>query len=46
MAQKFLPYGVVIEQVNIMFVVLPRPLRLHLMETTNYDVYLQKQQKQ
>ena len=45
MAAKFLPYGVVIEQVNIMFVVLPRQLRLFLWETTNYDVFLQKQQK-
>jgi hypothetical protein len=45
MAEKFLPYGVVIEQVNIMFVVLPRQLRLFLWETTNYDVFLQKQQK-
>ena len=45
MAAKFLPYGVVIEQVNVMFVVLPRTLRLMLWETTNYDVFLQKQQK-
>jgi len=39
---KFNPYGVVIEQVNIMNVILPRDLRIALMHTTNYDVYLQK----
>jgi len=43
---KFKPYGVVIEQVNIMNVILPRDLREYLMFTTNYDVYLQKQVKQ
>lgn len=37
---KFKPYGVVIEQVNIMNVILPRDLREYLMFTTNYDVYL------
>ena len=37
---KFLPYGVIIEQVNIMNVILPRDLRLCLKETTNTDVYL------
>jgi regulator of protease activity HflC (stomatin/prohibitin superfamily) len=45
LAKKFEIYGVVIEQVNIMNVILPRDLRVCLMETTNYDVYLQKQVK-
>lgn len=45
LADKFSIYGVVIEQVNIMNVILPRDLRVCLMETTNYDVYLQKQVK-
>lgn len=43
---KFSPYGVVIEQVNIMNVILPIELRHCLMATTTYDVYLQKQVKQ
>jgi AAA15 family ATPase/GTPase len=37
---------VVIEQVNIMNVILPRDLRIALMHTTNYDVFLQQQVKQ
>lgn len=45
LVEKFSIYGVVIEQVNIMNVILPRDLRVCLMETTNYDVYLQKQVK-
>lgn len=45
MKEKFSIYGVVIEQVNVMNVILPRDLRVCLMETTNYDVYLQKQVK-
>ena len=45
LAEKFSIYGVVIEQVNIMNVILPRDLRVCLMETTNYDVFLQKQVK-
>ena len=40
LSTKFSPYGVVIEQVNIMNVILPRDLRVALMHTTNYDVYL------
>ena len=43
LVEKFAIYGVVIEQVNIMNVIIPRDLRICLMETTNYDVYLQKQ---
>ena len=39
---NFSHYGVVIEQVNIMNVIIPRDLRIALMATTNYDVYLQK----
>ena len=39
-------YGVVIEQVNIMNVIIPKDLRVALMATTNYDVYLQKQVKE
>lgn len=38
--QKFAPYGVVIESVTVMNVILPRDLRENLMNTTNYDVYL------
>lgn len=43
--EKFRPYGVYIEQVNIMNVLIPKDLRYSLMETTNYDVMLQKQVK-
>jgi hypothetical protein len=43
--EKFEGYGVVIEQVNIMNVLLPKDLRVALMDTTNYDVMLQKQVK-
>jgi regulator of protease activity HflC (stomatin/prohibitin superfamily) len=39
---KFGPYGVVIEQVNIMNVILPIDLRFALMQTTTFDVFLQK----
>lgn len=46
MAEKFKPYGVVIEQVNVMYVLLPREVRDVLMMTTQNDVYLQKQVKQ
>jgi hypothetical protein len=42
---KFLAYGVVIDQVNCMNIVLPKDLREYLQHTTNYDVYLQKQIK-
>lgn len=38
--RKFAPYGVIIESVTIMNVILPRDLREFLMHTTNYDVYL------
>ena len=44
--ERFIEYGVVIEQVNIMNVIIPRDLRVALMATTNYDVYLQKQVKE
>jgi membrane protease subunit (stomatin/prohibitin family) len=37
---KFDPYGVVIEQVNIMNVIIPQDLRMTLMQATNYDVQL------
>ena len=43
--KKFIEYGVVIEQVNIMNVILPKEMRVSLMATTNYDVYLQMQVK-
>lgn len=43
---KFEPYGIIIESVTVMNVILPRDLRENLMHTTNYDVYLQKQVKQ
>lgn len=44
--KKFEPYGVVIEQVNVMNVILPVDLRFALMQTTTFDVFLQKQVKQ
>jgi regulator of protease activity HflC (stomatin/prohibitin superfamily) len=40
--EKFKIYGVVIEQVNIMNVILPIDLRHALMQTTTYDVFLQR----
>lgn len=40
--KKFEIYGVVIEQVSIIKVIVPRDLRQALMFATNYDVYLQK----
>ena len=43
---KFIVYGVVIECVNVMAVVIPEDLRSSLNYVTNYDVYLQKQVKQ
>ena len=45
MGEKFKPYGVVIEQVNVMYVLLPQDIREVLMYTTQNDVYLQKQVK-
>ena len=45
LTKKFEPYGVVIEHVSIIKVILPRDLRQALMFATNYDVYLQKQVK-
>lgn len=42
---KFDNYGVVIEQVNIMNVIIPQDLRMTLMLATNYDVQLQNQVK-
>ena len=46
MGEKFKPYGVVIEQVNVMYVLLPKDIRDVLMHTTQNDVYLQRQVKQ
>lgn len=46
LVDKFMAYGVVIEQVNIMKVLLPENLRNDLMWTTSYDVALQKQVKE
>jgi regulator of protease activity HflC (stomatin/prohibitin superfamily) len=43
---KFNPYGIVIEQVNVMNVILPIDLRFSLMQTTTFDVFLQKQVRQ
>ena len=40
MSQKFRIYGVVIEQINCVNIVLPQQLRQDLQKTTNYDVYL------
>jgi hypothetical protein len=40
LADKFLAYGVIIEQINIMNVIIPRDLRSSLMAATSYDVYL------
>ena len=45
MQEKFEPYGVVIEQVNIESVVVPQELRHVWMGTTRNDVFLQKQVK-
>ena len=42
---KFIGYGVVLELINIMAVVLPFELRKPLTFATNYDVHLQKQVK-
>jgi hypothetical protein len=39
-SKKFEPYGVVIDQINCMNIVLPKDLREFLQHTTNYDVYL------
>jgi regulator of protease activity HflC (stomatin/prohibitin superfamily) len=44
--EKFKIYGVVIESVNIMTIIIPEDLRTALMQTTGYDVYLQKQVKE
>ena len=46
LVERFKEYGVIIEQVNIMNVIIPKDLRVALMATTNYDVYLQKQVKE
>ena len=46
MNNKFKDYGVVIEQVNIMNIMIPKDLREALTFTTNYDVMLQQQVKQ
>ena len=40
LAEKFIGYGVVIEQVNVMTIILPKDLRIALMQTTGYDVHL------
>lgn len=45
MAEKFRPYGVVIEQVNVEYCLLPKDIRDVLMHTTQNDVYLQRQVK-
>ena len=45
MQDKFLPYGVEIEQVNVMNVLLPKDLRHTLGDTTRHDVKLQEQIK-
>ena len=40
--EKFKPFGVIIDQVNCMNIVLPKDLRWALQCTTGYDVNLQK----
>lgn len=45
LSEKFRPYGVVIEQVNIMKVFLPPDIRYVLSAQTTYDVNLQKDVK-
>lgn len=45
MKVKFLPYGVHIERVDIMYTAMPTDLRTILMDTSKYDVQLQKQVK-
>jgi regulator of protease activity HflC (stomatin/prohibitin superfamily) len=44
--KKFAPYGVVIEQISLMQVILPIDLRFALQQTTTFDVFLQRQVKQ
>ena len=46
LAKKFICYGVVIEQVNVMNIILPKDMREALMKATQYDVLLQRQVKQ
>jgi membrane protease subunit (stomatin/prohibitin family) len=43
--QRFNKYGVYIEVVNVMKVIMPKDLRVALMQTTAYDVHLQNQVK-
>ena len=45
MNDKFRPYGVYIDQVNIMYIVLPKDLREVLTGTSKKDVELQSQVK-
>ena len=41
LAEKFQIYGVIIEQVNIMTIIIPKTMRMNLSQTTQYDVMLQ-----
>lgn len=45
LATKFEAYGVMIEQVNICTVIIPKTMRIDLTLTTEYDVKLQFQDK-
>lgn len=45
MKAKFIVYGVVIENIAVMNVIIPKELRESLSAATNFDVYLQKQVK-
>jgi hypothetical protein len=42
---RFNNYGVYIEQVNVMNVIIPKDLRVALQQATTYDVHLQNQIK-
>ena len=42
---RFNQYGVYVEQVNVMNVIIPRDLRNALQQATTYDVLLQQQVK-
>ena len=43
--RRFNDYGIYIEVVNVMKVIMPKDLRVSLMQTTAYDVHLQNQVK-
>lgn len=42
---RFNPFGIYIEKINVMNVIIPKDLRIALQQTTTYDVFLQNQVK-